>query len=278
MLFTKVRDRLRKEKSDIELEQNKSMGTLEHKVDVEFVAESIDHVADPKAFDSLRTLERLDFSLSCQQQSRSSSDLCYISNAISPSGADILVSDIEANPWTKLRTRMLQLYDSRESFIPSLKTLVETLEKSNLIDFCPNHVLVNKYEPCQGIMHHEDGPVYHPSVVIISLGESTVFSFRKKVKEMTRGISPQREVSENENENENENGTVMETTSLVLRPRSMLLFSGEYYKNQLHGIHETSSQIILPSCVNACKADAIIGDIIERQDTRISITIRQKLY
>lgn len=31
----------------------------------------------------------------------------------------------------------------------------------------PNHVLVNAYQPGQGIMPHEDGPLYHPAVAIL---------------------------------------------------------------------------------------------------------------
>lgn len=32
-----------------------------------------------------------------------------------------------------------------------------------------NHVLVNEYQPGQGIMAHQDGPLYTPAVAILSL-------------------------------------------------------------------------------------------------------------
>src|SRR5258708_801623 len=38
----------------------------------------------------------------------------------------------------------------------------------------PNHVLVNEYEPGQGIMPHEDGEAYAPIVATVSLGGTTI--------------------------------------------------------------------------------------------------------
>lgn len=44
----------------------------------------------------------------------------------------------------------------------------------------PNHVLLNAYKPGQGIMPHQDGPLYHPGVCILSLGSPTVMHFTRK--------------------------------------------------------------------------------------------------
>ena len=49
-------------------------------------------------------------------------------------------------------------------------------------DKTPNHVLVNKYAPGDGIQPHEDGPLYHPNVVILSLHAMTLFDFSPKQK------------------------------------------------------------------------------------------------
>src|SRR5699024_11991713 len=38
----------------------------------------------------------------------------------------------------------------------------------------PNHVLVNEYTPGQGIMPHEDGGAYYPTVATVSLGGAVV--------------------------------------------------------------------------------------------------------
>jgi len=42
----------------------------------------------------------------------------------------------------------------------------------------PNHVLVNRYAPGDGIFPHTDGPAYHPLVAILSLNSDCAFDFR----------------------------------------------------------------------------------------------------
>lgn len=44
----------------------------------------------------------------------------------------------------------------------------------------PNHVLVNSYQPGEGILPHEDGPLYHPQVAILSLAAPAVVRFAAK--------------------------------------------------------------------------------------------------
>ena len=36
----------------------------------------------------------------------------------------------------------------------------------------PNHVLINEYQPGQGISPHLDGNLFHPIIATISLGKS----------------------------------------------------------------------------------------------------------
>lgn len=47
----------------------------------------------------------------------------------------------------------------------------------------PNHVLVNEYQPGEGIMPHEDGPAYYPMVATVSLGAPIVLDVFKKSEE-----------------------------------------------------------------------------------------------
>ena len=49
--------------------------------------------------------------------------------------------------------------------------------------FAPNHVLLNQYEPGQGIMAHSDGPLYHPVVAILSLGSASIMRFYTDVRD-----------------------------------------------------------------------------------------------
>lgn len=44
----------------------------------------------------------------------------------------------------------------------------------------PNHVLINAYQPGEGIMPHEDGPLYRPAVAILSLEHPAVVRFARK--------------------------------------------------------------------------------------------------
>ena len=41
----------------------------------------------------------------------------------------------------------------------------------------PNHILLNKYKPGDGIMPHKDGPAYYPYVVILSLNSGLFLNF-----------------------------------------------------------------------------------------------------
>eukprot|EP00879_Flechtneria_rotunda_P025696 GHRR01027333.1.p1 GENE.GHRR01027333.1~~GHRR01027333.1.p1 ORF type:complete len:195 (+),score=33.59 GHRR01027333.1:761-1345(+) len=83
----------------------------------------------------------------------------------------------------------------------------------------PNHVLINAYQPGCGIMPHQDGPLYQPVVCILSLGSPAVLRFwRKQPEGGTGGLPP--------------------LASVLLMPRSLLVFQDEAYQDCLHGIDE----------------------------------------
>ncbi|CAE8681845.1 unnamed protein product [Polarella glacialis] len=80
----------------------------------------------------------------------------------------------------------------------------------------PNHVLVNHYQPGDGIMPHTDGPAYLPRAAILSLGSATVFDFWTDHAHTASGRPP--------------------TLSVLLPPRSLLFFTDQAYSSHLHGI------------------------------------------
>lgn len=82
----------------------------------------------------------------------------------------------------------------------------------------PNHVLINEYQRGDGIMPHTDGPAYYPLVAIVSFSGSTVFTFWS--------MSPREPIF-----------------SLVLPPRSLLLFTGDLYQNRMHSIESKPSDL-----------------------------------
>jgi alkylated DNA repair dioxygenase AlkB len=56
-----------------------------------------------------------------------------------------------------------------------------------------NHVLVNEYAPGQGILSHQDGPLYAPAVAILSMVRNT-HCCRKRKRRRGRSISIQYEL------------------------------------------------------------------------------------
>ena len=122
----------------------------------------------------------------------------------------------------------------------------------------PNHVLVNLYKPGQGIMAHRDGPAYHNTVAIVSLGAPCIMSFYPVGQNETEAPSAPR-------------------IGLVLQPRSLLVFRGEAYDSYLHSIAETKREMVGGvggPIVNAAEAGVSDGDMIVRHGPRISLTIR----
>lgn len=95
----------------------------------------------------------------------------------------------------------------------------------------PNHVLINAYQPGCGIMPHQDGPLYHPVVLILSLGSPAVLRFWRKQDEGGTGNAPP-------------------VASLLATPRSLLVFCDEAYHSCLHGIEEVTEEVLDASVVN----------------------------
>ena len=125
----------------------------------------------------------------------------------------------------------------------------------------PNHVLINEYQPGQGIMPHEDGPAYHPITATVSLGGHTVFDIYGKNVQGERAAKP--------------------SWRILQEPRSLLITTGDMYKATLHGISELTvdEDLSHKSIVNWDQ----LGDTspfdsgrAERR-TRISLTYRDVL-
>lgn len=126
----------------------------------------------------------------------------------------------------------------------------------------PNHCLVNAYEPGQGIMAHVDGPIYFPITATVSLSSHTVLNIYEKNEYGERAAFPK--------------------WRILQEPRSLLITTGDMYKNTLHGIDEIEEDDNLgpDSVVNW----SMLGDrtpfeqgSAERVGTRISLTYRDVL-
>ena len=119
--------------------------------------------------------------------------LLYIPDYLLPALHDDLVSRIDAQPWSSELARRTQHYGFRYDYaaravdpsaevvaIPGwLHALGEMLHADQLIDELPDQVIVNEYEPGQGIGHHLDCvPCFTGVIFSLSLLSGTVMQFR----------------------------------------------------------------------------------------------------
>ena len=125
----------------------------------------------------------------------------------------------------------------------------------------PNHVLVNEYQPGQGIMPHTDGPAYYPITATVSLGGHTVLEIYRKTESGERVVTP--------------------TWRILQEPRSLLVTTGDMYTDTLHGISEVTKDenLNLESIVNwsllGSPTSFISGSAVRH--TRVSLTYRDVL-
>eukprot|EP00798_Chlamydomonas_sp_ICE-L_P014730 gene14730-20774_t len=168
----------------------------------------------------------------------------YIPDYVSVDQERELLRRVAAEPkakWTQVSVRRLQNHGGivhtkgliAAPFPKWLNPLVHQLHSEYgclFADGAPNHVLINAYQPGEGIMSHEDGPSYISGVAILSLQHPAVIRFRRKQEDGL--ISPDPECS------------------LLLMPRSLLTFSDEAYTHCLHGIDAVEEEVLDASLCN----------------------------
>ncbi|CAM6117574.1 unnamed protein product [Calypogeia fissa] len=210
------------------------------------------------------------------------------------------VNSAPVSRWKTLKNRRLQNWGGvvhekgliAQSLPPWLTTLTQRISSETGLFPSPiNHVLVNEYEPGQGIMPHQDGPLYFPVVAIVSLGSPTVMRFvphqsMVEAKEEEVPFTPTRQVGEpasdlTDAQNVTNNSidqrmpkencgavedhekpwnlptqtcqqrTSPKDVSVILMPGSLLLFKDSAYQEYLHGIEDCVEHKLDASVVNA---------------------------
>ncbi|XP_073405187.1 uncharacterized protein [Dendrobates tinctorius] len=113
----------------------------------------------------------------------------YIPEYITAAEEEYLLRQVYNAPkpkWTQLSGRKLQNWGGLphprgmvpEKLPPWLQTYTDKISSLEVFGGSrANHVLVNEYNPGEGIMPHEDGPLYYPTVTTISLGSHTLLDF-----------------------------------------------------------------------------------------------------
>ena len=173
-----------------------------------------------------------------------------------------LISTLDYIDWKVLTSRKSKVFGNvikssnmkaedgyvRSSIPYWLESFIDELVRLHIFPEClrPDSILVNKYNPTEGILHHTDGPSYYDRVAILSLRSDCVMSFRHKV--LTEEIG----------------GDVYtgDIFSVILQSCSLLVFTGDVYSKHMHGIAAEptmrQSSKDYGVCLNAPSADTTV--------------------
>ena len=175
--------------------------------------------------------------------------LTYIPDFIDSTTESALIKTIDAQPWITELKRRVQHYGFRYDYkarsvtndlrigeLPNwLQSYAMRLQQAGLFAEIPDQVIINEYQPGQGISAHIDCvPCFADTIGSLSLGSPCVMDF-------THSKTGQQ-------------------SSLLLEPRSLLVLTGDARYVWQHAIAQR-------------KTDRYNGQIIERA-RRISLTFR----
>ena len=178
------------------------------------------------------------------------SGLIYIADYIDAATEDALIRTIDTQPWITELKRRVQHYgwqydykarsvtsDLRIGALPDwLQSYAVRLQQAGYFPEIPDQVIINEYLPGQGISAHIDCvPCFADTIASLSLGSPCVMDFI--------------------------HSKTGEKSSLLLEPRSLLVFNGD-------------ARYVWQHAIAARKTDRYNGQIIQRT-RRISLTFRK---
>eukprot|EP01147_Barroeca_monosierra_P001637 gene1637-4771_t len=238
----------------------------------------------------------------------------YIPNFVTESEAEEMWNHVYSAPkqkWVQLSNRRLQnwgglpstkgmLQEPLPGWLEQLTNKIGSLKVfgSDKDIVMPNHVLINEYLPGQGILPHEDGPLYSPTIATLNLGSHTILNFYTSVSQIDTNHSFSQSEANGDYELSQEITKQGESLrkearskpfcSLFLERNSLVIISGTLYK-ALHGIDEGMPYDIVPSSfsetaspgsnisnLNFCGVQPPLDTPLKRS-TRVSLTIRHVL-
>eukprot|EP01064_Diplonema_japonicum_P022004 TRINITY_DN31618_c0_g1_i1.p1 TRINITY_DN31618_c0_g1~~TRINITY_DN31618_c0_g1_i1.p1 ORF type:complete len:256 (+),score=42.33 TRINITY_DN31618_c0_g1_i1:41-769(+) len=178
-------------------------------------------------------------------------NLWVIENAVSAAGEEELAKYVDhcgtQGKWVELKGRMVMEFtsDGLPSWLDGLMAAFKGAEAWGAAS-C-NHVLINKYPPGGGILPHTDGPAYVPCTVTLSLLQPAFFRLAPRM------------------------GCQGSSFSVLLQPRTLVVFSDDIYSQHTHEILPDTDTI--PSdCINAPPGTPCL-----RTGDRVSLTFRHML-
>jgi alkylated DNA repair protein alkB family protein 6 len=202
----------------------------------------------------------------------------HVPNWVSEEEEEELLRCADLSPedrWTVLRGRRLQNLGGLPRPLPEgmapealpgwVSSVCDALVRGGVFsaEAPPNHVLLNEYQPGQGIDAHRDGPLYEPRVAILSLGSSCSFDFVRN------------------------DETRAPVASLLLPPRGLLVFTADAYDTFLHTVPALPTDAGRPNLVRLDLAPGIAGpdEAAAAAATpppprarRVSLTVRRVLH
>jgi alkylated DNA repair protein alkB family protein 6 len=164
--------------------------------------------------------------------------------------------------WTRLKhaRRKVALFDGTICDLPLiLQRLSNTLVAIGAFSSTrpPNHVLINEYQPGEGIMPHTDGPAYENRTATISLGGSDVIFKLWPRKQLNDAVTLQTESSLQQ---------VDPSLEVILHGHgSLVLFTDDAY---LYHCHEISEGVLEE---RTCSSGVLV-----KRGYRVSLTFRRK--
>ncbi|KAH8894841.1 hypothetical protein GQ53DRAFT_64028 [Thozetella sp. PMI_491] len=208
----------------------------------------------------------------------------YIADFITEDEEKLILEKVATAPkprWKQLTHRRLQTWPSdlvkdalldaplpawlEEPIVSRLLSLPISLDEPPVFGTSPhgrpNHVLINEYPPGVGIMPHKDGAAYHPVVCTVSLGASLCLNLYRSKDDGALDPAP--------------------AWRVLQEPRSLLITTGELYKEYLHGIADIEEDIDLSESTVAnwslLRSPSQFQDGTNQRRTRTSLTYRDVL-
>ncbi|WVF69847.1 hypothetical protein IAT40_004628 [Kwoniella sp. CBS 6097] len=211
----------------------------------------------------------------------------YIPDFISPEEEEYLLRKIEQSPQPKWKTvgsgRRLQYWGGTMSkkgvmlpepmpdFLTAFPNIIERIQSFISVASKPsssasasgkgkekermkldiNQVLVNEYQPGQGISPHEDGPAFQSLVATISLGSHTILDIHQYLSTTSPSppliASPAPALADSEADGQKGRPiAAIPLAHLLLMPRSLLILSSSLYTSHLHAITPGTKDVVYP--------------------------------
>jgi alkylated DNA repair protein alkB family protein 6 len=132
--------------------------------------------------------------------------------------------------------------------------------------------LINEYRPGEGIMPHEDGTAYAPVVATVSLGGSVCLEITAKATS-----------TEETNAGDAMKMTYNIPTRILQEPRSLLITTGDVYRDLMHGVPsvEVDEELNAGTVANwgllSDKERVVQAGGRNLRETRVSLTYRDVL-